>query len=153
MKLLYQVMKPEKHDTALDTSVDAEMKQETARSQNSMALAIYTLSFPSNQLVNMIYESCSENYPGGRAWEIAKALDRKYEPKDMMTIVERKNDLEKTKMSIREHPSILFEQLCGIKNKYKNSSAKMSDAEMQAYVIEKAPKCYLQAITQATAKK
>ena len=127
---------PEKHDTPLDTSVDAEKKQDTARSQNSMAVAIYTLSFTSNQLVNMIYESSNENYPGGRAWEVAKALDRKYEPKDMMTIVERKNDLDKIKMSIREHPSILFEQLCGIKNKYKNASGKMTDQEMQAYVIE-----------------
>ena len=60
----HEAKMPEKHDTALDTSVDAEKKQETARSQNSMAVAIYTLSFTSNQLVNMIYESCSENYPG-----------------------------------------------------------------------------------------
>ena len=36
----YEDKMPERNDTALDTSVDAEKKQETARSQNSMAVAI-----------------------------------------------------------------------------------------------------------------
>ena len=56
---------------------------------------------------------------------------------DMMTIVERKNDLSRINMRPRDHPSTLFKALCGIKNKYKDStSATMNDQEMQAYVIE-----------------
>ena len=140
---------PDKHDSKLDLSKDDDKAKKEALNQNNLAVAIYTLSFTSNQLVNMIYESCNDDFPGGRAWEIAEALDKKYEPVDMMTIVERKNDLEKIKMTGKDHPSILFEQLCGIKNKFKKSAAKLSDKEMQAYVIEKAPACYLQSITNA----
>ena len=68
----------------------------------------------------------------------------------MMTIVEWKNSLNCINMNAKEHPSVLFEALCGIKNKYKDStSVKLSDQEMQAYIIEKAPACYLQSITNA----
>ena len=157
MKNCFEAIQPEhaarmppRHDTVLDESNVGDKRMKLARDQNGLAVALYTTSFTNNQLVNMIYESCTEEYPGGRAWVINEALKRKYAPTDMMTIVERKNDLSRIKMSPRDHPSTLFEALCGIKNKYKDSTAAaMTDQEMQAYVIEKAPACYLQSITNA----
>ena len=56
---------PPRHDTVLDESNVVEKRMKLARDQNGLALALHTTSFTNNQLVNMIYESCTEEYPGG----------------------------------------------------------------------------------------
>ena len=138
---------PESEETELDVNNPVQKAQEKARHQNHLAVSAYTMAFTNNQLVDMIYESANDEYPGGRAYLIAKALKKKYKPSDLMTVTEKKVDLAKIVLKPKDHPGELFEKLSAVRNKYRDATdAKMMEGEMQALVIEKAPPMYLQAL-------
>ena len=56
----HEARMPPRHDTVLDESNVIEKRMKLSRDQNGLAVALYTTSFTNNQLVNMIYESCTE---------------------------------------------------------------------------------------------
>jgi hypothetical protein len=75
------------------------------------------------------------------------ALFKKYQPQDVITRVELRQQLSAVKMKSNEDPATLFEQLSSIENRYNTSTKKIEEEDMIAVVLDAAPTEYQAILT------
>jgi len=109
---------PSSKDEIIGEETEEGKKQLKAKKANGVAVANLTMAFTTESLIGMVYKSMDENWLGGQAWKIVEALFEKHIPQDMVSKVELRRSLNKVVMKKDNHPSVLFETLSGIENKY-----------------------------------
>jgi len=104
---------------ALDATVAAEKLQIDAVKKNAMAMANFTMSFQTEQLMQLVIKSITVGYPEGLAHTVVAGLIKKFQPNDRMSKVELIKAMSKVHMSEEEDPTVLFEMLSGIENRFR----------------------------------
>jgi Reverse transcriptase (RNA-dependent DNA polymerase)/Zinc knuckle len=132
-------------ETVFDTDAAKKKKEEQALKENAYAFAYLTIAITSEKLLGVIEAAKTTTFPNGLAFMVMNALKKKYMPQDTITKVELRQELMRIKMSVKEDPATLFEQLAKVKARC--ASAKLDSEEMIAVIIEKAPQEYQQVLT------
>ena len=68
----------------------------------------------------MVIKSQTTEWPGGLAWQLTVLLKQKYQPKDRISRVEMRSDLNAIKMRINDDPALLFEKISKIGGEVSN---------------------------------
>eukprot|EP00957_Ditylum_brightwellii_P199259 15188930-Ditylum_brightwellii.AAC.1 len=71
--------------------------------------------------MGLIYKSMTTAWPSGQSHIIVIALQEKYAPKDLVSKIELRRDLNAITMKKDEDPDRLFEKLSGLENRYNTS--------------------------------
>ena len=87
------------------------MRKKKAADKNYKAVASFTLAFEIDDLLNLVVEAQSEEWPDGLAWKIAKQLQEKFQPCDTMELVDEKIAMNNVKMKRNEDPKRAFERV------------------------------------------
>ena len=82
-----------------------------AKKKNMIAMASLTASFTQERDFAIAYKAKTKEWPSGLAYLVMEGLAKKYKPKDMMTRVEMKTELNKISMKDDESPMVLEEKL------------------------------------------
>lgn len=133
---------PATESTEIDESSATGKKQAMAKKRNALAMACFTMSFTSDGLLGMINESMTSEWPSGLAYLVVEALNKEYRPMDRMTRVDLRTDLNNIHMKKKDKPSVLFEQIAHIKNRYNRDGFKISEEDLFAVVMAVAPDEY-----------
>jgi hypothetical protein len=113
-----------------------------------VAIANLTMSFSTHQLLGLIYKAQTTAWPGGLAHLVlVKALKKKYQPVDMVSMVEMRQAMSGVSMKKDKDPSSLFEQISGIDNRFQRPSLSMSDEEKISVILMAALKEYVTLLT------
>jgi hypothetical protein len=107
--------------------------------KNDKATYNYTLAFQTEACMGMIYGATTLEWPDGLSWLVAKALNKKYAPKDKISRVEMKRKLSAVSMSKKEDPHRMFEEFHRLSNLFNNGNMKISDENHMAQVFLAAP--------------
>ena len=78
---------------------------------------------------------------------MVKALFKKYHPDDLMAEVELEAMLSEVGMSGKTDPSVMFEQIENIRNRFRKTSVSISEARLMAAVILGVPMEYRSVIS------
>ena len=122
-------------------------EQKAARRRNILAVFNLTLAFKTNGLLGMINKAKTTNWPSGKAHKIVEALYRKYRPDDLVARAELRKALALLQMKRTEDPTNLFEKISTIENTYASTQITISQDDLLAVVLDKAPKEYAAVIT------
>ena len=96
---------PDLPTAAVNATGTAYTKEEKlAIRRNDKAMYNYTLAFQTEACMGMIYGASTTEWPDGLAWLVAKALNKKYAPKDRISRVEMKRQLTAVSMSKKKDP-------------------------------------------------
>ena len=107
--------------------------------RNSVAFASLSLVLNSEQMVRLLINGQSEDWPSGLAWRVVEALHRQFKPDDIVSKIELRRMLNQISMTKKEDPSTLFEQLSKIENQF-NTAIGKEDAI--AIILDAAPAEY-----------
>jgi hypothetical protein len=118
-----------------------------AKERNSLAMDNLTVAFETENLFGLIYKTMSTDWPGGLAHEVVVQLFNKYSPDDRISRVELRSMLNGVSMKNSEDPSVLFEQVSAIQNRYDTDVHHIDEEELIAVVMGAAPEKYLSVIT------
>jgi hypothetical protein len=118
-----------------------------AKRRNAIAMASLTMAFTSESTMGLIYKAQIEEWPGGLAHLVVKALRAKYMPDDVITKVELRQMLSKVKMKKGDEPSMLFEQLSAIENRFNKPGQSIPEDDLIVAVLTAAPKDYTSILT------
>ena len=121
---------------------DEEKKKIRNAKANETAVAQLTMAFQTTDLLTFVKESKSKEWQHGLAWKIIKNLADEYEPKDEVSKVELKRDLNNVTMQEDDDPKELFSQLTTIERKYASSSYEIPKEDLMAVALEAAPEKY-----------
>jgi hypothetical protein len=102
---------PAKGTHVPDTKTDAGKAEARALWRNEVAMANLAMTFTTEGLINMLDSSTSSDWPDGKAHLVVEALFAKYEPKDVMSLVELQDALHSVSMKKEQAPAELFEKL------------------------------------------
>jgi len=135
--------------TVLDLSKTSDKAANEAKKRNAIAMANLTMAMSTEEAMSVVYESYSNEWPGGLAHVVMSELEKKYAPKDTITRVELKKMLHQITMKDGDNPQTLFEQIATIKNKYNDPKNKIQidEADLIAQVLIAAPRSYQQVLT------
>jgi Tfp pilus assembly PilM family ATPase len=78
---------------------------------------------------------------------VVKGLKKKYQPVDMVSMVEMRQAMSAVSMKKDDDPSSLFEQISGIDNRFQQPNLKMPDEEKIAVILMATPKEYVTLLT------
>jgi hypothetical protein len=109
---------PSSDSVVIDITTDAGKMVAAAKKRNALAMANLTMAFPTENLFGIIYKTMSTDWPAGLAHEVVVQLFNKYSPDDRISRVELRTMLNGVSMKDAEDPSILFEQVSAIQNRY-----------------------------------
>jgi hypothetical protein len=133
---------PISEDESIDvTTTDGKLKA-AAKKRNTVAMCNFTLAFETEVMMAFIYESYSDEWPGGLAHLVVVALNHRFKPQDTMTRVQLRVKLSQVSMTLKDNPATIFEQLSVIKNQYCTMKQKIEEEDLIAIVISAAPKFY-----------
>lgn len=138
---------------ALDETVADEKKKIKARERNSLAMAYLLSAFKAEADVSLAYETMTDDWPGGLAYQVVEKLMEIYQPKDNVTEVEVQRRLLEVKMKKKEDPKTLFEQVATIQNWYNSATKKLPKDQLIAVVLRAAPEAYASILTSEQEKR
>jgi len=138
---------PASEATVLNEKLIADKKKIKARERNSLAMAYLLTAFKSAADVSLAYETMSNEWPGGLAYEVVNKLVEAYQPKDSVTEVKLYERLLSVKMKTKEDPRILFEQVASIQNWYNDGNRQVPKEQLMAVLLRAAPKEYASVVT------
>jgi hypothetical protein len=118
-----------------------------AKTRNDIAMANLTMAFTRERTTGLVYKAQTEEWRGGLAHLVVVALQANYMPNDMITKVELRQMLSKVKMKKDEEPSILFEQLSAIENRFNKPGQQIPDDDLIMAVLTAASKEYVSILT------
>jgi hypothetical protein len=95
----------------IDTSTDQGKQTKLAKDRNNMAMANYTMTFTSAQTLGLIYKAQDLSWPAGLAHKVVTALKSKYQPLEMVSLVEMRQTMAKVSMKKNDEPIVLFEKI------------------------------------------
>jgi hypothetical protein len=103
--------------------------QAAAMKRNTTAMLHLTLAFETAGTLNIVEDVKTSDWPGGLAHLVVAVLFKKYHPQDTMARVEMRQILNGIKMKKNEDPTVMFEQISRIKNKYNMTTTKKIEEE------------------------
>jgi hypothetical protein len=136
---------PEKEDDVLDLTTDADKAKAAAKRRNEVSFAALTSAFLTDGLMLLIVGAQTADWPNGLTWMVVSALLTKFQPKDLISRVELRLDINKVKLKKNARPSKMFEQISAAVNKYR--STKIDQEELIAVVLSTAPAEYKSLLT------
>ena len=138
---------PVTETTVLDLSTDAGKKMKLAKDRNAYAMAYLLSAFKSEADINLAYETMTDDWPGGLAYQVVEKMKDVYQPKDTISEVEVYEKLMSITMKAKEDPKTLFEQVAAIANWYDTSARKLPKEQKIAVVMRAAPSEYASVLT------
>jgi len=102
---------PATESTVIDDLTDEGKKQASAVKKNAKAFASLAMAFTSERLLGLLTKAKTKEWPNGLACLVIKGMLIRYQPKDRMSRVELRRQLNQVTMKKDEDPSTLFEQI------------------------------------------
>ena len=130
----------------LDESNDAHKKKIMAKKHNAVAMASLSMAFTSEGTMFLVYKAMNADWPNGLVHLVIKGLFKKYQPQDMVMLVELRQMLNKISMKKDSNLAILFEQIASVENRYSTVTRKIPEEELIAIVLDKSTKEYKTAL-------
>lgn len=136
--------------------IKAQKAADNAVKRNNLAMATFTMAFTTEALMNVVYKAQSDDWPQGLAHLVVKALLDKYRPRDLITRVELRQQMNAISMKKDDDPTTLFEQIAAVENQYTalarqlGSGTKkitLDEEDIMGAIIDKAPKEYQSVLT------
>eukprot|EP00591_Stephanopyxis_turris_P000610 CAMPEP_0195508876 /NCGR_PEP_ID=MMETSP0794_2-20130614/1972_1 /TAXON_ID=515487 /ORGANISM="Stephanopyxis turris, Strain CCMP 815" /LENGTH=163 /DNA_ID=CAMNT_0040635957 /DNA_START=67 /DNA_END=558 /DNA_ORIENTATION=+ len=112
---------PSSEDVTIDARSDQGKKQLRAKRANAVAMANLTMAFTTEALIGMVYQAQTSLWSSGLTYVIVDALHKKYIPKDLVSKIELRRELNAVSMKKDDDPAVLFVAISGIENKYNTS--------------------------------
>ena len=109
---------PAQADKSIDVNTDDGKETMKKIDRNSLAMHAFTLAFKTQKLMNIFNKAKTDEWPDGRASDVAKQLLKKYKQDDKINVVEMTAELVKVKLGEKKDPADMFEELYRIKNMY-----------------------------------
>ena len=109
---------PISNAASIDKTTDEGKRQAGCKNRNNVAMANLTMAFGTQQLLGLIYKAQTTAWPGGLAHLVVQGLKKKYQPVDMVSMVEMRQAMNGVSMKKDDDPSTLFEQISGIDNRF-----------------------------------
>jgi hypothetical protein len=147
LKIGGEIDLPATDATAIDMSTDAGKRQAAAKRRNDVGMAHLTLAFSNEICLGIIYKAMTADWPQGLAHMVVSGLMAKYQPQDIMTGVELKQQLAAITMKVGSDPATLFEQICTIENRYNTPTRKIDQDELIATLLDRAAPEYRSLLT------
>jgi hypothetical protein len=136
---------PASDEVTVDVTTHPQVAK--AKKRNAIAMANLTMAFTREMTMGLVYKAQTEEWPEGLAYLVVAALKAKYMPDDVITKVELRQMLAKVKMKKDDEPSIIFEQLSAIENRFNKPGQQIPDDDLIAAVLTAAPKDYVSILT------
>jgi hypothetical protein len=99
------------------------------------------------KLLRLITKAKSDEWPGGEAWRVKKALMAKYRPDDVPTVSELNKRLNAVALKVNQDPSDMFEELAAIEHAYLETKATLGSHDFIGAVSAAAPEKYHSVLT------
>jgi hypothetical protein len=114
---------PQNSKHILNLVEDKDKKMIVARKANKRDMAYYALAFKTMKLLRLMTKAKADEWPGGEAWRVKKALMAKYRPDDVLTVSELKKRLNDVALKGNQDPPEMFEELAAIEHAYLETKA------------------------------
>ena len=134
----------------LNESNDDEKKQIKAREMNALAMQFLALAMEKPKLLRILKEAKSNVWPNGLACEVWRRLQEKYQPSDVIAQAEQASKLMDLKLSKREDPEKLLDEMAMIELEYQ---VDVEEKQRIAAVVKAAGPQYADAIRLAQSNK
>jgi hypothetical protein len=108
---------PTNEEAVLDLATAEGKAHQKAVDMNLTAVGAYTWAITTNVVAVMVFQSMTADCYGRLACKIKEALDNNLKPKDTMSYVDLRRDLNAIAMKKNDDPAGLFEQNSAIKNR------------------------------------
>jgi hypothetical protein len=145
LKIGREASMPSSDAVVIDITTDTGKMIAAGKERNRMATANLTTAFQTENLFGLVYKIMSTDWPGGLAHEIVVQLFNKYSPDRQIS----RDGLRYMLNGVldAEDPSILFEQVRAIQNRYDSDAHRIDEEELISIVMAAAPEIYLSVIT------
>ena len=138
---------PQSQAEVLDESSKAGKKKIAAKNSNEVAMANLAMAFTSETMMGLVYKVMTTEWLSGLVHLVVKGLFKKYQPQDMVKLVELRQMLTKITMKKRLDPATLFEQIAAVENCYNTATRKIPQDELIAVVLDKSMMDYKSILT------
>ena len=118
-----------------------------AKKKNDLAISSLLMAFSKEGTMGIITRTISDDWPTGLGYKVIKALMKQYRPIDTITKVEVQQKLNKITMKKGSNPTLLFEELSGIEEKYMIPGHKIDESDLIAIVLDVATNNYQAVLT------
>ena len=125
---------PATKKATLSTNAATALLQTAAFRRNHLAISLYSMSFTTSSLIQLITKTITTDWPQGQAHLITKELLDLYQPVDKIALVELANSISSIRMKPSDSPSVFFEPIAAIEVRYRE---KITDEEKLAIVTAK----------------
>ena len=98
---------PDKFDEVLRDNDPDEKKKKDALKQNNLAMSYFTMAFMGDELLCMLEEVKTPEFPGGIAWQLWSDLMDEYHPNDTIGALHQLNELMGLKLKKGKNPKKL----------------------------------------------
>jgi len=142
-----QAMMPAREDELIDETTDDGRLKALAIRRNGVAMANLSMAFTSEGTMGLVYKAMNPEWPGGLAYLVMEALNKKYRPQDTITRVELRQKLNKVAMKKNQDPATLFEQVSSIENQCNAPGVKIDEGDLIAVILDAAPEEYHAVLT------
>ena len=143
---------PGNEDEVLSSSVTGDVPKMAAKKKNARAMAAFTLTFDSAQMMKVVYKAKTDEWPSGLAYLVVDGLMKKFMPKDKLTNVEAAKLLRRVSMKPKDDPATLFEQISEIEMMCNGNKKKLDEDVLMATVMDAAPIGYADVIARTVNK-
>ena len=128
---------PATDGVTIDATTETGKLEVIAKSRNNLvAVASFTMAFETEEVMAYINPRTTVDWPDGLASEIVKSLLNEYMPEDLMSKIEMRRELNKTKMKKTANPNSLFVQLVAIEIQFR---VKLDLLDLMAIVLDVCP--------------
>jgi gag-polypeptide of LTR copia-type/Zinc knuckle len=138
---------PSSYFESIDTNTEEGKKKLLAKKKNDLAISSLSIAFSKEGTMGIITRTISEDWPTGQGHMVIKALMKRYRPIDTISKVEMRQKLNKITMKKGSDPTLLFEELSGIEEKYMIPGQKIDESDLIAIVLDVATDDYQVVLT------
>ena len=138
---------PSSYFESIDTNTEEGKKKLLAKKKNDLAISSLSIAFSKEGTMGIITRTISEDWPTGQGHMVIKALMKRYRPIDTISKVEMRQKLNKITMKKGSNPTLLFEDLSGIEEKYMILGQKIDESDLIAIVLDVATDDYQVVLT------
>ena len=110
-----------------DTEVKVDSEAYKARERNLAMMTYLTLAFTMEMNINMIAKAQTDEWLNSLAYLVVRELLGRYKPNDNISQVEARLILNRLTMKKNKDPSVLFEKISEIQNRYNTARHKLDD--------------------------
>lgn len=110
-------------------------------------MASLTIALASEGSIGIITQAYGADWPNGLACKVINSLFKRYVLQDLMSKAEMRQALNAVTMKKDNDPAKLFEGPSGVCNHYKTTTFQITDEELIAPLLKKAPKEYSMVLT------